>query len=349
MPCSPDWQATLDMQRYGLCILAVALPVSVSAQPAPIIDMHLHALGANDQGPPPVAVCAPFPSFPAWDQRQGYVDSFVAMLKNPACDEPIWSPASDDELREETIEVLETLNIFGVLSGPTRRVQAWREAAPGRFIAGLGFSLGLSAPSPDSIRALVENGSLEVLAEVTNQYFGVEPADEAMAPYWALAEELDLPVGIHMGPGPPGGIYIGQTDYRARLSSALLLEDVLVRHPRLRVYVMHAGYPLLDDMLALLYAHPQVHVEVGVVVFSRPREDFYRYLRAMVEAGFEDRIMFGSDQMVWPGAIEHAVRVIETAPFLTDRQKRAILYDNAARFLRLSDEEIDRHWGRPGS
>lgn len=39
-------------------------------------------------------------------------------------------------------------------------------------------------------------------------------------------------------------------------------------------------------------------------------------------------------------------RVIEAAPFLTDRQKRAILYDNAARLLRLSDEEIDRHWGR---
>lgn len=50
--------------------------------------------------------------------------------------------------------------------------------------------------------------------------------------------------------------------------------------------------------------------------------------------------------MVWPRAIEHAVRVIDAAPFLTDRQKRAILYDNAVRFLRLSDEEIDRHWGR---
>lgn len=346
MPCFADWWATLDMKRYGFCILAVALPVSVSAQPAPIIDMHLHALGANDQGPAPVAICAPFPSFPAWDQRQEYVDSFMGMLKNPTCDEPIWSPATDEELREETIEVLEALNVYGVLSGPTSRVREWQEAAPGRFMAGLGFSLGPSAPSPDSMRALVRNGALEVLAEVTTQYRGIAPADEGMAPYWALAEELDLPVGIHMGPGPPGGIYIGQTGYRARLSSALLLEDVLVRHPRLRVYVMHAGYPLLDDMLALLYAHPQVHVEVGVVVFTRPREDFYRYLRAMVEAGFEDRIMFGSDQMVWPGAVEHAVRVIEAAPFLTDGQKRAILYDNAARFLRLSDEEINRHWGR---
>jgi predicted TIM-barrel fold metal-dependent hydrolase len=44
----------------------------------------------------------------------------------------------------------------------------------------------------------------------------------------------------------------------------------VVLSPRLRVYVMHARYPLLDDMLALLYAHPQGYVEVGVVVFTRP-------------------------------------------------------------------------------
>lgn len=308
--------------------------------------MHLHALGANAQGPAPVAICAPFPSFPAWDQRQAYADGFLGMLKNPSCDEPIWSPATDEELREETIEALRALNVYGVLSGPTERVLEWQQAAPGRFMAGLGFSAGPSDPSPDSIRKLVEHGALDVLAEVTTQYLGIAPGDEVMAPYWALAEELDLPVGIHMGPGPPGGVYIGQTAYRASLSSALLLEDVLVRHPGLRVYVMHAGYPLLDDVLALLYAHPQVHVEVGVVVFTRPREDFYRYLRALVDAGFEDRIMFGSDQMVWPGAVGRAVGVIEEAPFLTDRQKRAIFYDNAARFLRLSDAEIDRHWGR---
>lgn len=41
------------------------------------------------------------------------------------------------------------------------------------------------------------------------------------------------------------------------------MEEVLVRHPRLRVYLMHAGYPLLDDRLAVLYAHPQVSVDVG--------------------------------------------------------------------------------------
>ena len=62
-----------------------------------------------------------------------------------------------------------------------------------------------------------------------------------------------------------------------------------------------------------------------------------------MEAGYGDRILFGSDQMIWPGIIEPAIASIESAPFLTRRQKRDILYNNAARFLRLSKNEIARH------
>lgn len=109
---------------------------------------------------------------------------------------------------------------------------------------------------------------------------------------------------------------------------------------------MHAGFPLLDDLLAVLYAHPQVYVDVGIIVFSQPRPAFCRYLRGIVEAGFGNRVMFGSDQMVWPGVIERSIAVIEEAPFLKDDQKRDILYFNAARFLRLSREEIARHHGK---
>jgi len=46
-------------------------------------------------------------------------------------------------------------------------------------------------------------------------------------------------------------------------------------------------------------------------------------------------VMFGSDQMVWPEAIEMAVRNIEAASYLTESQKDDIFYGNAARFLRL--------------
>ena len=129
------------------------------------------------------------------------------------------------------------------------------------------------------------------------------------------------------------------------MHSALAIEEVLVKHPKLRVYVMHAGYPLLDDMLAVLYAHPQLYVDVGVIVYTQPRPAFYRYLQALVDAGFGNRVMFGSDQMVWPEAIERAIAVINDAPFLSAAQKRDIFYNNAARFLRLSKDDMARHRG----
>jgi hypothetical protein len=40
-----------------------------------------------------------------------------------------------------------------------------------------------------------------------------------------------------------------------------------------------------------------------------------------------------------------AIETIETADFLTPEQKRDIFYNNAARFLRLSDGEGAKHCG----
>jgi predicted TIM-barrel fold metal-dependent hydrolase len=49
--------------------------------------------------------------------------------------------------------------------------------------------------------------------------------------------------------------------------------------------------------------------------------------------------------MVWPWTIDIAIETIEQAPFLTAEQKRDIFYNNAARFLRLSESEIRKHHG----
>ena len=289
------------MKTLALFLLLALLAAPVSAQERlPIIDVHLHALAADEQGPPPLGMCTPIHPFPAWDPRDPYISTFMDIFKQPSCDDPVWSPETDEELMIETIEVMERLNIFGVLSGTPERVDTWMKAAPGRFIPGHAFNLGQDVPSPDTLRALHDEGRLAVLAEVTNQYAGIAPDDERMEPYWGLMEELDIPVGIHIGVGPPGVIYFGDPGMRARLNSALTLEEVMVRHPGLRVYMMHAGFPMLDDAIAVLYNHPGVYVDVGVIVYSQTRATFYRYLQGLIEAGFGTRIMFGS-RTRWSG------------------------------------------------
>ena len=334
------------MNPVALAILVVGLAANAGER-LPIIDVHLHALPADHQGPPPVAMCTPVRT-PVWDPAVPYGEVFMAMLKQPDCDDPVWSPSTDAELMTQTIDVMKRRNVFGVLSGTEARVARWMEQAPGRFYPGLGFQIGPDTPSPESLEELHRAGRLAVLAEVTNQYLGILPDDERMKPYWTLAEKLDIPVGIHIGNGPPGVIYLGADEYRARLHSALTLEEVLVRHPKLRVYIMHAGYPLVDDLLALMYAHPHVYAGLGVIVHTQPRPAFYNFLKRIVDAGYGKRVMFGSDQMVWPETIERGIRVIEEAPFLSEPEKRDILYNNAARFLRLSDDEVRRHHNAGG-
>ena len=248
------------------------------------------------------------------------------------------------------------------LGGEPELVAEWQRAAPGRFIAGLdlrfdpatGIARAATAAGaplrmlpPEAVRALHKAGAFTVLAEVMNQYAGIAPDDPRMEPYWALAEELDIPVGIHIGGGEPGQPYGPATpQFRARLQSALTLEEVLVRHPKLRVFVMHAGYPLLEDLQTLLFTYPQVYVELSMAINVETRPAFYRFLRGLVEAGYADRVMFGSDQMVWPGLIDAAVRSIQEATFLTAAQRRDIFYNNAARFLRLTPETMARHRDR---
>jgi len=319
--------------RALLWALPLALLFSWSSSYArpPIIDMHVHARKGDYTGAELAPACV-------------QID-----LQKP-CAHPLAGVPNAAQFMRDMLAVMEKRNIIGMVSGEPDTMRTWKEAAPDRVIVGSDLRILRGTPdgrlktrTPEELRALHKEGLLDVLGEVMTQYEGIEPGDARLEPYWALAESLDVPVGIHLGPGNPGDPYTGSPLYRARNSSALGLEEVLVRHPRLRVYIMHAGYPFIADLRAVLFTHPQVYVDISAIVSSEPRAAFYRYLQELVEAGFGDRIMFGSDPGLWPGLIEASIEVIEQAPFLTPAQQRDILYDNAARFLRLSKETIARH------
>jgi hypothetical protein len=265
-------------------------------------------------------------------------------MAKPPC-HATWSPTTDEEVMKQTLAIMEQRNIIGLTSGP--RIAEWVQAAPKRIIPSLGFDGGPRAPTVASMREWFAAKRFAALGEVTVQYGGMEPDDPSLRAYWALAEEMEVPVGIHIGTGPVGAPYLAPFGrYRARLHSPLLLEEVLIRHPKLRVFIMHAGWPMLDDLLAVLWAHPHVHVDLGAIDWALPRPEFHRYLQRIVEAGFGKRVLFGSDQMIWPETINLAIESVESAAFLTAEQKRDILYNNAARFLRLSEQEQARHRGR---
>ena len=117
------------------------------------------------------------------------------------------------------------------------------------------------------------------------------------------------------------------------MGNPALLKPVLQRHRELRLFLMHAGGPrFLAETIALMQAHENVYADISAITLAWPQEEVNSWLGALIAAGLEDRLLFGSDAVFSLGA---SLDVLAQVPFLTERQRRGILYDNAARFLRL--------------
>ncbi len=176
--------------------------------------------------------------------------------------------------------------------------------------------------SPAEMKKAIQGNKLKVFGELTYQYGGITLSDSSIEPFLKIAEDLDIPVGVHVGPGPPGAAYIFAPNYRAKLHSPFTVEEALLRHPKLRVYLQHARWPMIDDLIAVLYTHPQVYVDLAVVCNDLPVEEFHSYLKRIIDAGFEKRVMFGSDQMIWPDAIVKGIEAIQNVSFLSETTKK---------------------------
>lgn len=163
------------------------------------------------------------------------------------------------------------------------------------------------------------------------------------------AQDLQPIIDMHLHAYPVGHFWPAGAPNPATGVPSPETDDELFRQTREAmdrhniVLAVTSGYPFIDETIALLHAHPQVYADLAVINWVILRDEFHYYLKRLVQAGFHDRLMFGSDQMFWPETIETGIESIKTAEFLTIEQKRDIFYNNAARFLRLSEEDIARH------
>jgi hypothetical protein len=310
----------MPIRALAIAALVSFTPPTLSAQSTdarpPVIDVHMHA-----------------------PMRAGAVEEF------------------EPELRS-TLDEMDSLNVrFVVLNGVPDVLFAWRQKVEERVdvlssllfpcVNGLAVMWGRPCfdnhqdwPDLNRLRNHIESGRVDALGEITTQFLGLGPSDPALDPYFALADEYDLPVFIHMGPGLPGTNYgAGMGDlvvpeYRATAGNPLLLEEALLKHPGVRVAVMHAGWPMGDEMVLMLHQHPQVYAEIGLLQYTDlfPRTEYYSFLQRLVNAGFSHRILFGSD-----ASLSEGIDAILEADFLTEQQKKDILCNNAARFLRLEE------------
>jgi uncharacterized protein len=283
----------------------------------PIIDMHLHSYAID----------------PSWDLNYYWLPEDINL------------PESSELLLQTTLEELKRHNIVKAWSsGPLEVALTWKKASPDVIFSSPDFNWKDSFPSIEKLRTLYKSGEMDGLGELVAQLAGLTQSDEFFEPYLQLAEELDKPVCFHSGFPPPGAAYKEFPKSRAHLGSPFGVEDALVKHPKLRPFIAHGGYPFLEETIAVLHAHPQLYLDISEINWLIPRAEFHEYLSRLIESGFGNRLMYGSDQMFWPEAIGISIEAVDSAPFLSQEQKEDIFYNNAARFLKLSEEQITKHY-----
>jgi len=278
----------------------------------PIIDMHSHAL-------------------------VGSLDWF-----SPKDFYGIQRSETGEELLKARFELYRKYNIVKVaLFGDPNTLEVWKSKDEGDlFIPGLYMSSSdQDGMTPERFEELVKSGKIEIFGEIIPMSSGTTISDPEWQPYLKICEQYDVPCSVHTGQEWVN-YHLTWPKIRLALGDPYLIEDILKRYPKLRVYISHAGFEWYEHAAVLMFVYPNLYTDLGWSLYGSPmvRRFAKEFLIRAQEGKFLDRVMFGTDSIAYPHGIGMSIEYLNSLEFLSEKDKRDILYNNAARFLRLEEE-----------
>jgi len=117
-------------------------------------------------------------------------------------------------------------------------------------------------------------------------YQNFDPLGHEAIPFYARAEKLGLPILFHQGTSP-----IRQAPLR--YTHPLLMDEIALRFPELRIVMAHMGHPFVKETVAVIRKHPHVYADVSSI-YLRPWLE-YEALITAVEWGSVGKLLLGSD------------------------------------------------------
>ena len=131
-------------------------------------------------------------------------------------------------------------------------------------------------------------------------YQNFEPLCDAARAIYAHAEKRRLPILFHQGTSPVRRAPI-------RYAHPLVMDEIAVAFPELRVIMAHMGHPWQGDTAVVVRKHPHVYADISGL-FYRPYS-FYHGMRLAYEWGVMDKLLFASDYPITtPAEVIHALR-----------------------------------------
>jgi predicted TIM-barrel fold metal-dependent hydrolase len=155
-------------------------------------------------------------------------------------------------------------------------------------------------------------------------YQGTSPLNPLTMRVFSTAERLGLPVMIHQG-----AIFANA----GRLADAnpLLLDDVAIAFPELRIVIAHMGHPWVYETAVVMRRNRNVYADTSAIA-NRPTV-LATALSAAKEYGVLDKVLFGSDSPMVSAESEVAALARVVAHMqqfaltpVTDEELQAILH-----------------------
>lgn len=177
----------------------------------------------------------------------------------------------------------------------------------------------VSKPAEELDRLLGEYNFKGIKLYPTYQYY--YPNDNFLYPVYARAQDLGLPVSIHLG----SSVFTGS---RLKFGDPIYIDDVAVDFPELPLLLCHCGRPFwYDKAFGLARLHSNVYMEVS----GLPPHKLLTYFPELERIA--DKVIYGSD---WPGVttIKENIEVIKSLP-ISQNAKGKILGGNGAKLLNI--------------
>jgi hypothetical protein len=162
-------------------------------------------------------------------------------------------------------------------------------------------------------------------------YQHFDPTSRKAMRIFRLADKLEIPVIIHQGT-----TFVRNAPLK--YANPILLEDVALRFPNLKMVIAHLGHPWEDETAVLVRKQPNIFTDISAL-HTRPFR-LHSKLMTFQEYGVINKIIFGSDYPSFTP--DETLQGIENVnkfarehmlPTISESAIRAIIYENYANVL----------------
>ena len=177
-----------------------------------------------------------------------------------------------------------------------------------------------SSPILSEFRKHLDRGAKGLKLYPSYNYF--YPNDKTFYPLYAEAQERKIPILIHTG----SSVFKGS---KIKYADPIHLDDIAADFPNLYLIMAHSGRGLwYEKAFFLSRLHPNLYLEIS----GLPPKNLLNYFPEMEKNS--NKFIYGSD---WPGIKTMGTNIEAIKQLsLDDHSLRKILYENAARVLRLT-------------